>query len=51
MNSEFYVNVARVMGVLPRPRLRCTLHVERAETICELPIIKIQCDLNCGDIQ
>ena len=51
MNTNYYVNVARTMGILPRPRRKCTLHVERAETICELPIIKIQCELNCLDLE
>ena len=41
IDVKYYCNVARVMGVLPRPRRKCTLHVERAETICELPIISI----------
>lgn len=46
MNTNYYVNVARTMGILPRPRLRCTLHDDRAESLDELPIIKIRGDLN-----
>ena len=46
MNTNYYVNVAHVMGILPRPRLRCTLHDDRAESIEELPIIRIRGELN-----
>ena len=45
---SFYINVMDYMiTLLPRPRLKkCTLHDDRAETIQELGIIKIRCDLN-----
>ena len=38
----FYVNVARLMGILPRPRLKVKnpLDEDRAETLQELGIIK-----------
>ena len=29
------------MGILPRPRQRCTLHDERAETLDQLKIIHV----------
>ena len=41
MITKYYINVARVMGQLPRPRPKCTLHNDRAETLDELPIIKL----------
>lgn len=51
MNSEYYVNVARVMRyILPRPRLRCTLHDDRAESIEELGIVKVRSELNILDL-
>lgn len=37
----FIINVARLMGILPRPRQRCTLHDERAETLDQLKIIHV----------
>lgn len=46
MNPEYYVNVARTMGILPRPRLKCTLHDDCAETLSDLPIIKVRSELN-----
>lgn len=46
MDKKYYLNVARVMGILPRPRRKCTLHDDRAESLDELPIIKIRGDLN-----
>ena len=51
MNTNYYVNVAHVMGILPRPRLRCSLHEDRAESIEELGIIKVRCELNCLDLE
>lgn len=46
MNTNYYVNVARTMGILPRPRPRCTLHKDRAESIEELGIVKVRSELN-----
>ena len=41
----FYINVKDLMHrLLPRPQHK--LDSDRAETIQELPIIKIRCDLN-----
>ena len=37
----FIINVARLMGILPRPRSRCTLHDNRAETLDQLEIIHV----------
>lgn len=37
--------------LLPYPTKKINqLTIDRAETIKELPIIKITCELNCGDI-
>ena len=36
---SFYVNVLELM--LPRPKLKCTLHNDRAESLSELGIIKV----------
>lgn len=45
IDQEFYINVAVLM--LPRPRTRTqTLGIDRAESISELPIIKIGVELN-----
>ena len=47
----FIINVGRLMGILPKPRSRCTLHDDRAETLQELPIVKvtgIDCDYYDG---
>ena len=42
MNIKYYVNVMELMlNTLPRPRLRCTLHHDRAESLDELGIIKV----------
>ena len=39
---NYYVNVLELMlNTLPRPRLRCTLHHDRAESLDELGIIKV----------
>ena len=45
---SFYINVMDYMiTLLPRPRLKkCTLHDDRAETLNELGIVTIRCDLN-----
>ena len=52
MNIKYLINVGRLMGtLLPRPRSRCTLHDDRAETLQELPIVKvtgIDCDYYDG---
>ena len=53
MNIKYLINVAELMlqQFLPRPRRKCTLHVERAETLQELPIVKvtgIDCDYYDG---
>lgn len=50
---KFIINVAELMlrQFLPRPRSRCTLHDDRAETLQELPIVKvtgIDCDYYDG---
>ena len=39
MNIKYYVNVMELM--LPRPRLKCTLHHDRAETLDQLGIVKV----------
>ena len=39
--EEFYVNVGRLMGILPRPTPKSTLEVDRAEDLTELPIIHV----------
>lgn len=45
IDKRFYVNVFLLM--LPRPRTRTqTLGIDRAESISELPIIKIGVELN-----
>ena len=44
IDVRYYRNVAELMGInkpLPKPRLKCTLHDSRAETLNELKIIKI----------
>ena len=41
MNIKYLINVGRLMGILPRPRSRCTLHDDRAESLNELKIIHI----------
>ena len=50
---KFIINVAELMlqHFLPRPRSRCTLHDDMAETLQELPIVKvtgIDCDYYDG---
>ena len=37
---RFIINVARLMGILPKPKRKCTLHDNRAESLNELKIIK-----------
>jgi hypothetical protein len=37
----FIINVGRLMGILPRPRVRCSLHDDRIEHIKELPIVHV----------
>lgn len=37
----FIINVARLMGILPKPRRKCTLHDDRAETLDQLDIIHV----------
>ena len=49
IDEKFYVNTFLLM--LSRPRSRCTLHEDRAETLQELPIVKvtgIDCDYYDG---
>lgn len=44
IDVRYYRNVAELMGVekpLPKPRLKCTLHDSRAETLDELGIIHV----------
>ena len=42
IDVKYYCNVARVMGVLPRPRMKCqVLDQDRSETLPELGIVKI----------
>ena len=39
---NYYVNVMELMlNNLPRPRLRCNLHKDRAETLDQLGIVKV----------
>ena len=40
--SKFYVNVGRLMGILPRPNRRCSLHDDRAESLSELGILSVK---------
>jgi len=45
INHSFLINVKELMHqLLPKPRHK--LDSDRAETLHELPIIKIRCDLN-----
>ena len=48
INHSFLINVKELMHqLLPRPRVKPDiLDSDRAETLHELPIIKIRCDLN-----
>ena len=39
----FIINVARLMGILPKPKRKCSLHDDCAEQLHELPIIKVSC--------
>lgn len=54
IDCKYYLNVADLMGVekpLPKPRLKCTLHDSRAETLEELGILTItvkDCDYYDG---
>lgn len=44
IDVRYYKNVAELMGInkpLPKPRLKCTLHDERAESIEQLGILTI----------
>lgn len=50
MNTNYYVNVARTMGILPRPRRKCSLHDDRAESLDELGIVKVRSELNILDL-
>ena len=43
MNIKYLINVGRLMGILPKPRRKCSLHDDRAEQLHELPIIKVSC--------
>lgn len=44
---SFYINVKDLMHtLLPRPKKKNSLDDDRAESIDQLPIIKIRCDLN-----
>ena len=38
---RFIINVARLMGILPKPKRKCTLHDNRAESLNELKIIHV----------
>lgn len=51
MNIKYLINVGRLMGMLPKPRRKCSLHDDRAEQLHELPIVKvdgIDCDYYDG---
>lgn len=37
----FIINVGRLMGILPKPKRKCTLHDDRAETLDQLEIIHV----------
>ena len=37
----FIINVARLMGILPKPKRKCSLHDDRAESIEQLGILTI----------
>ena len=37
----FIINVARLMGILPKPKRKCSLHDDRAESLNELKIIHV----------
>lgn len=44
IDVRYYRNIAEIMGInkpLPKPRLKCTLHDSRAETLDELGIIHV----------
>ena len=41
MNIKYLINVGRLMGMLPKPRRKCTLHDDRAETLDQLEIIHV----------
>ena len=42
IDCEYYINVGRLMGILPKPRLRCSLHDDRAESLSELRILSVK---------
>ena len=45
INHSFLINVKELMHkILPRPQYK--LDSDRAETLQELPIIRVRCDLN-----
>lgn len=45
INHSFLINVKELMHtLLPRPQYK--LDSDRAETLQELPIIRVRCDLN-----
>ena len=47
INHSFLINVKDLMHtLLPRPKKKNSLDDDRAESIDQLPIIKIRCDLN-----
>ena len=47
INHSFLINVKELMHqLLPRPKRKSGLDDDRAESLDELPIIKIRCDLN-----
>ena len=47
VKSMFYINVKDLMHtLLPRPKKKNSLDDDRAESLDQLPIIKIRCDLN-----
>ena len=45
IDCKYYVNVGRLMGILPRPTPKsvCMLDTDRAEELNELQIIHISC--------
>ena len=41
IDCKFYLNVGRLMGLLPKPRLRNKLDSDRIESLSDLPILKV----------
>ena len=45
IDCKYYVNVGRLMGILPRPtpKRECMLNDDRVEQLNQLPIIHVTC--------